>query len=139
MKTQSLVLSAIMSIMMAASTAMAGPLVSSGGRINGPTGVFVAFSSIGSGINQQALRAYMATVESATAAGGVLGTSYSQKGREGEVLACVYLKDAGFRVAFIKAIAPVILQERERITRVYVGPDCSDLSKASEQDLGAYL
>ena len=124
-----------------ATQSFAGPLVSVGGR-NSIRGVYFHFNSVGTGIDGAALRQYLGLVETAKTQNLIIKETYVQKGREGEIQACVML-DASVGYQIIKALAPSIVEDRQVLgasrTEVYVGLDCENVSEATLQDLEAYL
>lgn len=141
MKTLLSTLGVTLSVLIVSAQSFAGPLVSVGGR-NSIRGVYVQFNSVGTGIDQATFAQYLGLVEFAKTQGLVMDEKLAQKGREGEVQACVVVDGTiGYRL--IKVLAPAILQDRQNLgisrTEVYVGQNCDDVSAATSQDLEQYL
>ncbi len=112
-----------------------------GGRV-AASAVYVEFNSPGDGIDYEAYELYVDLVKSADEAGVLQEQTMRTWGREGERTGCVNFTDVGLSRKFISKLAPLIVvngPNQIQKTQVYVGVDCSDISKATLQDIKAYL
>jgi hypothetical protein len=114
----------------------------SGGGGYYATSVYVKFMSTGSGINRVALEKLKSLLLVGTNTGEVLTAKQRSLGREGERVICVQLREQGSRYAFIRRLAPSIVNDKMsnglNRTEVYVGFSCDDIKKASLQNLSFY-
>ena len=129
----------ILSILLISSMSFANR--ESGGRL-GASAIYVYFYSHGTGIDTKSQALYQNLISKAKAHGLVVDEMSERRGREGETLNCVELKSPFERYNFIKKLAPSILADTAshgmKRTSVYVGTDCRDVRKATEQNLSTY-
>lgn len=116
----------------------------SGGRLgNGTQAVYVAFNSIGTGIDVGSEKKMEDLVFAAKEAGLVIRQTNEQNGREGERLICVEVVNANARYNLIHGIAAEILSDTQTLgtqrTLVSVGEDCDHPEQATNQVLRGYV
>lgn len=105
--------------------------------------VYLDFISIGTGIDSFTYRLSQDFAKTALEQGKVTEQTLKPWGREGERTFCVSFVKSFDAHLYIRNLTNSILSdasaERVQRTKVFLGEDCSDISKAVEQDLWDYF